>query len=601
LQSNDIEREVRAVNESRCILAACRPEEPALELSELRHGVFTDKLIDGMLGSAVDFDGQVSLLSLFEFVSRAIPGYVQTPVFKGDIAGTVVLGRGFEPRRGQPIDKAETKATLAKAQRLVDEYHNLRQRELIDAVHKSREGWRTCSLELESVHNWFNSTLTALPDIARESVWTRLDTQLRDYRRELTELSVGTSTRYGEVTRLIGHGGYGYVWQIDNEDGLSTAFKVFHGNELDQDTKVRRFINGYTNMKKLDHPRIVKVKELSFAPLGFIMDAVPGEDLRKAYVLREEPEQVLRLMVEIAETVQHAHSRGVRHRDIKPENIIIVAASTGGLTPFLTDFDLAYHETNRTLTTNLGVGGVINYAAPEQLHEPNTAAARAESVDVFSLAQLLFFVIVGRDPSADKFADNERRLVAALNSWVEDRAASPIREVYKRCTARNALDRLSLNEFVAKLVSAEAYVLAASGRDTVTEDEMCRRVAHLYAGIGKFEATERRSSMLSLSTQVEIIVRLLDVDKQGKAQVEIELSVTERLPVPSLRSGTDARLALNKRLDKILRRFPNVSRHSGNRGSYQVFVRADKVPMTVAGVAFVSDLVQTSVAGIEAW
>ena len=180
LQSNDIEREVRAVNESRCILAACRPEEPALELSELRHGVFTDKLIDGMLGSAVDFDGQVSLLSLFEFVSRAIPGYVQTPVFKGDIAGTVVLGRGFEPRRGQPIDKAETKATLAKAQRLVDEYHNLRQRELIDAVHKSREGWRTCSLELESVHNWFNSTLTALPDIARESVWTRLDTQLRD-------------------------------------------------------------------------------------------------------------------------------------------------------------------------------------------------------------------------------------------------------------------------------------------------------------------------------------------------------------------------------------------------------------------------------------
>ncbi len=100
---------------------------------------------------------------------------------------------------------------------------------------------------------------------------------------------------------------------------------------------------------------------------------------------------------------------------------------------------------------------------------------------------------------------------------------------------------------------------------------------------------------------MEIIVRLLDVDKQGKAQVEIELSVTERLPVPSLRSGTDARLALNKRLDKILRRFPNVSRHSGNRGSYQVFVRADKVPMTVAGVAFVSDLVQTSVAGIEAW
>ncbi|NEE21531.1 hypothetical protein G3M58_85600, partial [Streptomyces sp. SID7499] len=85
----------------------------------------------------------------------------------------------------------------------------------------------------------------------------------------------------------------------------------------------------------------------------------------------------------------------------KPENIIISYGTDGNLEPYLTDFDLAYHETNRTMTANFGVGGVLNYAAPEQLYEPNAKTARSETVDVFSLGQLMFFLITGRDPNPE--------------------------------------------------------------------------------------------------------------------------------------------------------------------------------------------------------
>jgi serine/threonine protein kinase len=600
LQAGDIEREVPAVNESRCILAACRPEEEAEE--RRGRGIFTDALTSAMLGDAVNWDGNVTLLGIYEYVTAALSSEIQTPVFKGDIAGTVILGSGFPKREGPPIDRSELAQNLAKAHHLVDQYHYLQLTELSERNVRLQQGSKTCSIELEPVVNWFEETEKALPDLRRNSDWINLVARVREFRKNLADISVGEQTRFGRVIRHLGHGGYGHVWELEGDEGRRYAMKVFHGNELDDEVKVRRFANGYNNMRKLEHPYIVRVHEMLAAPYGFLMDSIPGDNLRKAYIDRGDPESVLQLMIDICETVQHAHSQQVRHRDIKPENIIAEYNGDGRLAPYLTDFDLAYHETNRTVTTNIGVGGVINYAAPEQLFEPNARTARSETVDVFSLAQLMFFVITGRDPSGENFTKNVEILTRDLASWVDDRAAATLINLYKSSTSKQPSERpQTVVDFVSELRRAESVIQIASGTDQIPEGDLCRRIGHLYAGINHYSATEGECRMNSRSGQVEIVARIKNITPRGTASMELECAVTDKIPVPSLKSGRSARDSINIRLDKVVARLPGVQRHAGNKGAYQVFFTINDVTLNVTGVNRVTDIISAAVAGIEQW
>ncbi|NDZ61896.1 protein kinase [Streptomyces anulatus] len=603
LRPSDVEREVQAVNESRCVLAACRPEEGVVEMNG--RGVFTDILTDALLGAAVNWDGDVTLMSIYEYVASALPNNIQTPVFKGDIAGTVVIGSGFEPRQGRPIEKNQLNRVISKAQNLVDQYYYLQLKELSDRGVRLTQGAKKCATELEDVVTWFEETEQDLPDVRRNPEWDDLTRRIREFRKHLSEVSVGEDTRFGKITRHIGHGGYGHVWEVETPSGELRALKIFHGNELDDTVKVQRFSNGYRNMRKLAHPRIVRVHEMTAAPFGFLMDAIQGDNMRNFYIERDgNAEATVRLMIDICETVQHAHAQRVRHRDIKPENIIISYGTDGNLEPYLTDFDLAYHETNRTMTANFGVGGVLNYAAPEQLYEPNAKTARSETVDVFSLGQLMFFLITGRDPNPENFAKNHEVLSHELASWVDDRASQQLLDLYVGATAKSPYERpQTVTDFVAPLRSAEAIIQLASGSDEVPEEDICRRVGQLYVGMGRYDAGDGQVRMLSHSGQVEIVTRLKSLSGNKTVTIEIEFSVNQNIPVAALKSGKSARDTINSRLDRALStKFgKNVQRHNGKQGMYQVFVNVSEVSCHVTGITHICDVISTTVNGIESW
>lgn len=602
LQPRDIDKEIATVDESRCILAACRPEQDALEVSD--QGVFTAALTDGLLGDAVDFDGNVSVFSLHAYVASVLNSPAQVPVFKGDAAGAVILGGGFEPRRGRPLKGDELALTLAKGASLLDEYYRIEQKESADRSYRNESGAKRCASELESRLDWFRSTEEQLPDVVRQPEWQALRGRLREHQGRLSSLSIGENTRYGRVAEKLGHGGYGHVWRLQAPGTEDAAFKVFHGNELDDAVKVARFQNGYGNMRKLDHPRIVRVRELTHAPFGFLMDAIPGPNLRDAYWDRQDSEAVLRLLIDIAETVEHAHNRGVRHRDIKPENVIVSLSDEGQPVPYLTDFDLAYHETNRTVTTNLGVGGVLNYAAPEQLYTPNSQAARAPTVDVFSLAQLMFYVISREDPVPENPDRNIGTLSKILSDWVDARAAETIGSLYEASTKRDsALRPQTVTEFIVQLTRAETYALSSSGRDAIDEDDFCRQLGHAYRGIGNYAASTDSVTMHSLSQQIEmrVVNTGLSDGRLGHIDLEVEMSVTTTLPVGSFSSGAGGRKAINTRLDRSLSKYHGVTRHAGTHGVFQTHLHLKKVPLTLEGLAFVQNVLGAAVAAIEQW
>jgi uncharacterized caspase-like protein len=81
----------------RVVLTASRASEVSEEREDLRHGVFTYYLLEGLRGKAdVDGDGIVTVDEAYAYVSGRVPeatGQGQHPVKKGEVEGQLVLGR----------------------------------------------------------------------------------------------------------------------------------------------------------------------------------------------------------------------------------------------------------------------------------------------------------------------------------------------------------------------------------------------------------------------------------------------------------------------------------------------------------------------------
>jgi hypothetical protein len=80
----------------RVILTASDANEVSVEKDELKHGVFTYYLLEGLRGKAdVDGDGVITVDEVYGYVSTKVPqatGQDQHPVRKGEATGQIILG-----------------------------------------------------------------------------------------------------------------------------------------------------------------------------------------------------------------------------------------------------------------------------------------------------------------------------------------------------------------------------------------------------------------------------------------------------------------------------------------------------------------------------
>ena len=80
----------------RVILTASDANEVSVEKDELKHGVFTYYLLEGLRGKAdLDGDGVITVDEVYRYVSMKVPqatGQNQHPVKKGETTGQIVLG-----------------------------------------------------------------------------------------------------------------------------------------------------------------------------------------------------------------------------------------------------------------------------------------------------------------------------------------------------------------------------------------------------------------------------------------------------------------------------------------------------------------------------
>lgn len=599
LTASQLEREFPAVNASRILLAACRPEQSALEINE--SGIFTSHLVSGMLDGAVDFHGNVTALSLYDYISGLMTDPAQVPVLKGDVSGSVILGSGFTPRIGSPLDSAELNERLGKAQRLIDEYQRLHVDEMGDSSNRASRGMAACAVDLADRIRWFDNVEIASPDLIRNPQWQKTRATLRNFLESLSHVMSGDNLDpIGRVSREIGRGGYGSVWELDTGDNR-LAFKVFHGADLGDKVKPKRFRNGYHSMRKLKHPRIVSVFDLTEAPFGFTMQLIDGSDLRdfSPSLDRSDAENILSIALEVADTIRFAHDHGVIHRDIKPENVIMGwDGDANRFAPYLTDFDLAYIETNQTVTMAT-VGGVINYAAPEQFFASNSAIARDAKVDVYAFSQLMYFIVLGRDPQADRPTVNLEAFRSRIAELFSEGAATELYALYERGSHERPSDRLgSMAEVCDALLRAQTAQVSSSATELLQPTELIRKVAYSYVGIGKYTEGETMVNFRSRSGALSIELSLIAEPRSGFGDFAIRLDALERLAMPGVASSSVAMGRFDQRIDKRLAKFSKVKRMAQKRRS-TALIEAREVPCNIHGSAQLAQVLAAVVSALE--
>jgi serine/threonine protein kinase len=206
------------------------------------------------------------------------------------------------------------------------------------------------------------------------------------------------SGRYRLVERLAS-GGMGTVWRaLDLLLDRPVAVKeVRLPPGLDDDAREdlrRRTIREAQAAARLRHPATVTIYDVveHDGRPWIVMELVPsrslGEIIRTGGPL--PPARVAAIGLRVLDAMVAAAAAGVEHRDIKPANVLV----TNEGRVVLTDFGIARHVGDETLTSAGLIVGSPDYLAPERARgRPGGLAA-----DLWSLGATLYEAVEGRRP-----------------------------------------------------------------------------------------------------------------------------------------------------------------------------------------------------------
>ena len=207
-----------------------------------------------------------------------------------------------------------------------------------------------------------------------------------------------------EVSRLLGEGGMGAVWEARHLrlPGKRFAIKVLHTSASADREAYARFRREAEIASRIGHPNIIEVLDWNTLPSGtpyLVLEFLDGEDLAQRLAAGALPiEQALSITRQIGAALKAAHAAEVVHRDLKPGNVFLVPRESGGEIldhVKVLDFGISKIRNSQTVQTQDAVLlGTPQYMAPEQaLGKNNEIDGRT---DVFALGAIVYEMLAGR-------------------------------------------------------------------------------------------------------------------------------------------------------------------------------------------------------------
>ena len=277
----------------------------------------------------------------------------------------------------------------------------------------------------------------------------------------------GTLDHKFKLNKEIGRGGMGFVYlATDLSLNRSVAIKILPPHYNDDQTVVGRFQREARAMASLDHVNIVTVYSIGFyANLHyFAMKYLPGETL--AHTLKRvslgkraplSPLEVIDLMIQACNGLEHAHNKSLLHRDIKPGNLMLSPEGRLCIMDFGIVKRLDDSDSIGLKTAHGKIFGTPEYMPPEQAMGKGDYSPAS---DLYALAVVGYELLCGELPYvADTpigiIIQHIRSEVPSLKGRAYNQY--PLLEaIFKRCLAKESQDRYtSAAELRTALIAAQ--------------------------------------------------------------------------------------------------------------------------------------------------
>jgi eukaryotic-like serine/threonine-protein kinase len=208
--------------------------------------------------------------------------------------------------------------------------------------------------------------------------------------------SVDAKTRYRLSPKTLGVGTYAEVFRATNRlDGSEVALKRAKFGQDPRD-RIKREIQA---QRQLAHPNVMPILDHDPGFSWYTMPIALGTlDERRASLGEED---LVSILLNIADALEVAHQEELVHRDISPQNILALpGTSSGGVRWVVADWGMVRrpaHLASRPLTRSGQRMGTPGYDAPELDVDPRLATP---AVDVYSLGRVAAWFTTGKRPTS---------------------------------------------------------------------------------------------------------------------------------------------------------------------------------------------------------
>ena len=252
-------------------------------------------------------------------------------------------------------------------------------------------------------------------------------------------------SKYGPwvLIRKIGAGGNGEVWEVSRRGFPNHALKLLKSIKQDTYDRFKSEISVLSDNQDIEGliPLIDKNESALNAskPPWFVM---PIATEFKKYNKGKTPLELAADFVELAETLEILHSRGISHRDIKPANILFLKNRLN-----FSDFGLVKYPSREDFTKLREDVGAKYTMAPEMRRHAHKADGLA--ADVYSFSKTLWIALTGQATGFDgQYKPNS---ILGLKSYLPDIYTGSLDSLLVEATDNDPKQRPNIKQFYERL------------------------------------------------------------------------------------------------------------------------------------------------------